>query len=634
MATTTATKRRRPLAEFPMVVLPASRVLTLESLPKHEEIKSELIEVVDGMTVLFVSQTWLTYGHPDNALGVKLRLLQHFLRRAARGVAIEADTVAGMAFGGAFGNAFRIPGKEVRKIEFVWFDIFSIPQTDSELQGRAIASIPAYVASSAFFACIAGSWKHENGNSRDLRAWLDRGWCRVEMLCNVLAPQARPLIVVQSRDDCCTHAPMGILNRGWFSSSFGLGAFTVDADRVALGPVVERLIDARMAAKLADGTAHGLRWHRFLHAVKASLLLGTGLVVEPILTLSSWMAQLQFRSATGADAHGWGPISYALYEGRIDLVEQLLDAGASVDGVLRQGSAEFGTTKGMGNLNIATQISQDNAAMIKLLVSRGANPSLSASNGLTPFASMCALGHVADIRAMLEVAPQVLLGRNRMIGMLDMLNAAFACQKEALKWLIDNKPECVADATTGFPRGWLSAACEYLGDPEVLSLLVDHGCDPNYHGTIRTSKWTLNALLSVSARAVRTMRRPPKIIEYLAIRGGSAALHVAAHQGNLGAVELLLQRRADIASTQTVLRMTPLHCAAIGGHAEMCAALLQAGAPTSVRDSTGRTPAAWAKRRGNVEIARLLVTGAPARGASYPVGVVVVDAPGVTPTQI
>ena len=151
------------------------------------------------------------------------------------------------------------------------------------------------MASSAFFVCIAGPWKTRRQQPR-LRAWLARGWCRVELLCNALAPQARPLIVVQSDDDVCTHAPAGILNRACFSSTFGLGAFTVEADRAALGPVVARLIDARMAAKHADGTEHGLRWYRYLHAMKASLLMGTGVAVAPIAMLGEWLAALQFTS--------------------------------------------------------------------------------------------------------------------------------------------------------------------------------------------------------------------------------------------------------------------------------------------------------------------------------------------------
>ena len=96
----------------------------------------------------------------------------------------------------------------------------------------------------------------------------------------------------------------------------GRGEFTVEADRVALGPVIERLIDERMAAKRAEGTEAALRWYRFLHAHKASLLLGTGIKVTPYDTLEAWLGHLGF-SATSRDGHGWSPLSYAVLEGRV-----------------------------------------------------------------------------------------------------------------------------------------------------------------------------------------------------------------------------------------------------------------------------------------------------------------------------
>ena len=76
----------------------------------------------------------------------------------------------------------------------------------------------------------------------------------MELLCNLLSPQAKPLIVIQSSSDVRSHGPAGLFGRNWIISPVGRGEFTVEADRVALGPVIERLIDERMAAKRAEGT--------------------------------------------------------------------------------------------------------------------------------------------------------------------------------------------------------------------------------------------------------------------------------------------------------------------------------------------------------------------------------------------
>ena len=77
-------------------------------------------------------------------------------------------------------------------------------------------------------------------------------------------------------------------------------------------------------------------------------------------------------------------------------------------------------------------------------------------------------------------------------------------------------------------------------------------------------------------------------------------------RGNLGACELLLGADADPASVRSPLRMTPLHAAAFAGHRAACVRLLEAGAPLGVRDGTGRTAMAWAKRRGQSDVVRAL----------------------------
>ena len=74
-----------PAAQYPMHVLPVARLLQLQRLPTHEEIKDELVLQRDGMQTVFVSQTWRSRSHPDTAENVKLTLLQSFLRDARAG---------------------------------------------------------------------------------------------------------------------------------------------------------------------------------------------------------------------------------------------------------------------------------------------------------------------------------------------------------------------------------------------------------------------------------------------------------------------------------------------------------------------------------------------------------------------
>ena len=124
-------------------------------------------------------------------------------------------------------------------------------------------------------------------------------------------------MVMQSPSDVETWGPLGIFARNWITDPVGKGDLNVEADRRALGPVIEEMIDERMAAKRAEDTEDGMRWYRFLHAIKARFLVDTGVAVAPIPTLVEWMEKLGFTSAKETDSHGWSPLRYAVYEGRV-----------------------------------------------------------------------------------------------------------------------------------------------------------------------------------------------------------------------------------------------------------------------------------------------------------------------------
>lgn len=309
MVTRLPSNRTMPPATFPMFVLPAARILTLKRLPKHEEIRDELVEWTEEKTTLFVSQTWLSYAHPDNESNSKLSYLQHFLREAASGSMTIHCAMDGEAMG--FAKQIRLTPEKTKTIAWVWFDIFSVPQNDSVNQGKAISSLPAYVANSAFFLVLAGAWEHENGSVRDYRAWYRRGWCRLEQLSNALGPKPKQIILMQSRSDIIAYGAMGITGYNWLLSGVGDGQFTVEADRAALGPVVLALINERMAARRAEGSEEGWRWYRMLHALKPTLLSGMPDQEPPIAPLEAWLEHLGYASATERDSIGLAPLRYA-----------------------------------------------------------------------------------------------------------------------------------------------------------------------------------------------------------------------------------------------------------------------------------------------------------------------------------
>ena len=427
----------------------------------------------------------------------------------------------------------------------------------------------------------------------------------MELLCNLLSPMAKPLIVLQSPSDVRSHGPAGLFGRNWIISPVGRGEFTVEADRVALGPVIERLIDERMAAKRAEGTEAALRWYRFLHAHKASLLLGTGIKVTPYDTIEAWLGHLGFASATQRDRQGWSPLSYAVLEGRSDLVTALLeDAGSNATGVLRRDEPAFLVTKGMSNLHLAAMRCDEDEtveSIIKVLLARGADPGQKDTSGNSCLHFACTLGRISCIEAYLKHLP-ALKDEPMAFGVRPFGYLALNGHAAALERYMDRFPDDFRDDNTGAPAGWLCYACELVGDLDLISMLIARGHAVDHFDASKAVP-KLKKILWVSKLVNRLMNRPPTILDHYAV-GYATPLHLAAYNGNIGAVDLLLGAGADVASTRHPLRMTPLAAAAAAGHREVCARLLAAGAPVDAHDGRGRTASAWAARRGHKDLAR------------------------------
>ena len=87
----------------------------------------------------------------------------------------------------------------------------------------------------------------------------------------------------------------------------------------------------------------------------------------------------------------------------------------------------------------------------------------------------------------------------------------------------------------------------------------------------------------------------------------------------LAVVDLLLARGAPINSTANHHGMAPLHLAAIGGHPDVVARLLEKGADPAIKDKRGRTALAHAIKLQREVVRPLLVAGSSeASDASVP----------------
>jgi ankyrin repeat protein len=84
-------------------------------------------------------------------------------------------------------------------------------------------------------------------------------------------------------------------------------------------------------------------------------------------------------------------------------------------------------------------------------------------------------------------------------------------------------------------------------------------------------------------------------------------LHHASFSGNLEAVQLLIEKGADLSARATGISWTPFHLASLRGHKKIVEYLIGHGAHAEVKDAKGRSPVHIASLRGHQELIALLL---------------------------
>jgi len=270
------------------------------------------------------------------------------------------------------------------------------------------------------------------------------------------------------------------------------------------------------------------------------VLLGTGLVTQVSAQTDLSLDELRSALSSGMDVDspktdGTTLLMEAIYYREADKARLLIETGAEVNAENRYGMTPMflAARAGMADIGI-------------LLLSAGVNPSATTAEGETLLMSAAKAGSASLVRALMADD----LDR-MMVGADPNLTESWRGQT-ALMW----------------------AAAE--GHVEAIQALVDGGADINK--------------LSAYQKFIEpdSDKRQGGFVYPRIPKGRLSALHFAARDGQLAAVQALIYNGADLDIVDEE-GSTPAILAILNGHYEIAAALLNAGADVNTQDKRGRT---------------------------------------------
>ena len=295
--------------------------------------------------------------------------------------------------------------------------------------------------------------------------------------------------------------------------------------------------------------------------------------------------------------YGQTPLMYACRKGHLEVVDELLRLGASVDLV-----------SALGRTALLEAIAQNHEEIVDILLEQNKldlNVINLKDHHRSPLMIAANLGLFSIVARLLEYNVDV----NQQDS--DGLTAlSLACLKRSyltVKLLLEKKGIDIGSVDYTAGRSVLHFAA-VINDSAIVELLLQHGADPALKDR-QGGTAVLRAVDSGSYEVIETMLKSDMEVDLnLWDEDGRGLMHSASVNGHPRIIRLLRENGLGL-NTQDKNGSTPLHDASCSGKVEVTEILLDLGADPSIKDKYGRTASTVAWQYGQIEIMNKLNGG-------------------------
>jgi ankyrin repeat protein len=325
---------------------------------------------------------------------------------------------------------------------------------------------------------------------------------------------------------------------------------------------------------------------RVVPVVLALLLAASGPGDSPVAdaAMAGDTEQVRALIKQGADVNaaqgdGMTALHWAAENGDDETTNVLVFAGARLEAATRNGAYT--------PLHLASEAGH--AAVIAALLAAGADANARTGTGVTPLHFAARSGDVAAVRALIA-GKAALDAQESAAGQTPLIWAAATNRAEAIEALL------AAGADASVTTQVVDVVARVKEDKKLKEqrdriMALRWGREPT---NARPNDTVVTKDTTAAAKAKEQEKEKEKVPSFdfsdlMGRKGGLTALHHAAREGHLEAVNALLAGGADVNALSTD-KSTPLLVATINGHFDTAMRLLERGADPKLATEAGATP--------------------------------------------